>query len=94
MLNLERYKCYEVSYHSDWRDQYSQKVKIITAKNAYSDRVHSYGTISPKGFCYIWDYGWEKGTSVVYSGSNYSIVSARELEGTELEEFEKDLLTR
>lgn len=93
MLNLEKGKCYEISYHSTWRDQYPRKVKIIEPKYIHEDRIHSYGTIAPNGFSYIWDYGWEKETTV-YAGQFYSIVAARELEGSELEEFETELRER
>lgn len=87
MLNLENGKCYEVTHLHDWQDKYPRKIKIIEPKEIHSDCLHSYATTSPTGFIYIWDYGYAKKTSIVYAG-DYSIVAARELEGTELEEFE------
>lgn len=90
MLNLELGKCYEVTHLQDWRDLYPRKVKIIERKHVHSDRIHSYGTTSPTGFLYIWDYGWAKGSFGGCDGG-YSIVAARELKGTELEEFEAEL---
>ena len=90
MLNLENGKCYEITFLHDWCGK--RKVKIIQRKEVHSERLHSYGSTSLHGFSYIWDYGYEKGP--ILGDGQYSAVAARELEGTELEEFEAQLEKR
>lgn len=102
MLNLEKGKCYELSF---LRERYdygtTSKVKIIGDNESDSKTIHCYPSVYPgikvwdtqewaRFFIYIWDYGFAKGTSIVASG-DYSIVGARLLEGAELDEFEAKL---